>query len=135
MTVKEFLEQAYIAQQEIDMCLEQITKLQSLATRTTSTLKGTPSGSASATSKIEQALVSIQERKDQLAEEVTELLKITDKVSAAIATIKNPTEKKILKYRYLCFFSWKQIALMMKISESSLFRLHANAIKNFSVVQ
>lgn len=112
MTAKEFLRQAYFAQQEVEMKLEQIARLESLATRTTCALKGTPSGSGVATSKIEQAVVSLQDQRDRLAEEVTDLLRITDKVSTAISQIKNPVEKRILKYRYLCFFSWKQIALL-----------------------
>ena len=133
MTAKEFLEQAYWAQQEIDIRLEQITRLQSVATRTTSTLKATPSGTnAAAQSKIERAIVEMQEKENCLAEEITELIKITDRVSAAIAQVKNPVEKRILKYRYVCFFSWKQISLLMKMGRSNLFRLHAEALENFS---
>lgn len=133
MTAQEFLKQAYFAQQEVEMKLEQIARLESLATRTTSALKGTPSGSNAATSKIESAVISMQEQKDRLAEEVTDLLKITDKVSTAISQIKNPVEKRILKYRYVSFFSWKQISLLMKMGKSNLFRLHADALKNFSL--
>ena len=107
--------------------------MESLATRTTCTLKGTPSGNGAATSKIEQAVVSLQEQRDRLAEEVTDLLKITDKVSTAISQIKNPVEKRILKYRYLCFFSWKQIALLMKTSLRQIYRLHSQALENFFV--
>lgn len=132
MTAKEFLQQAYYAQQEIEMNLEQITRLQSLAARTTTVLKSTPVGSAKSNSRIESAVISIQEQANRLADEVTELLKITEKVSAAIAHVKNPVEQKILKYRYLCFFSWKQISLIMKTSQSNIFKLHANALKIFS---
>lgn len=131
MTAKEFLEQAFIAHQEIEARLEEIARLQSLATRTTSMLKSTPSSSGAAKSKIEKAIVEMQEKENCLADEIAELMKITDKVSTAVDKIKNPVEKRILKYRYVSFFSWKQISLLMKTSQSNLFRLHADALKNF----
>ena len=134
MTAKEFLQQAYYAQQEVDMKLEQIERLQSLATRTTTVFKNTPSGSACADSKIETAVIRIQEQINRLATELAELLNVTEKVSAAIAQVKNPVEKKILKYRYLCFFSWKQISLLMKTSLRQIYRLHSQALENFFVV-
>lgn len=132
MTGKEFLEQAFIAHQEIEARLEEITRLQSLATRTTSTLKSTPSSSGAAKSKIEKAVAEMQEKENRLADEVAELMRITDKVSSAVEKIKNPVEKRILKYRYVSFFSWKQISLLMKMGKSNLFRLHADALENFS---
>ena len=134
MTAKDFLSQAFIAHQEIEARLEEIARLQSVATRTTSTLKATPSGTnAAAQSKIEKAIVEMQEKENRLANEIAELMKITDKVSEAVSKIKNPVEKRILKYRYVCFFSWKQISLLMKMSNSHLFRLHADALKNIVV--
>ena len=133
MTAKEFLQQAYYAQQEVNMLLEQIEQLQSLATSTTTVFKNAPSGSAGVNSKIETAVIRIQEQINRLTAELTELLNVTEKVSAAIAQVKNPAEKKILKYRYLCFFSWKQISLLMKTSLRQIYRLHSQALENFFV--
>ena len=135
MTTKEFLEQAFIAHQEIEARLEEITRLQSLATRTTSTLKSTPSNSVAAQSKIEKAVAEMQEKENLLADEIAELMKITELVSTTIETIKNPVEKRILRCRYVSFYSWKQIALIMKISISHLFRLHNDALKKLVLNQ
>lgn len=135
MTAKEFLQQAYFAQQEVDLKLEQIARLESLATRTTSTIKFAPNSSDTANSKIEKAVIEMQGQKERLADEVTELLKIMDRVSTAIAKIKNPSEKRILKYRYLCFLSWNQISVLTKMSTSNIFKLHNLALQNFSFVE
>jgi len=134
MTAKEFLQQAYIAHGEVDIKLEQIAKLQSLATRVTTTLKNTPCGSAVSGSRIENSVVNIQEQISRLAEEVTNLLAIQEKVATAIKRVENPVERKILEYRYLCFFSWQQITLIMKASQRNIFLIHNQALKNFSVV-
>lgn len=131
MTAKEFLQQAYFAQQEVDFKLEEMTRLQSLATRTTSTLKNTPSGTNTTISKIENALAKIDEQRNRLAEEITELLKITEEVSDAIAKVKDFDERQILKYRYLRFYSWQQISILMKTSLRQIYRLHNQALENF----
>ena len=62
MTAKEFLQQAYFAQQEVDFKLEEMARLQALATRVTSTLKSTPSGTNMATSKIGDAVAKIKSK-------------------------------------------------------------------------
>lgn len=131
MTAKEFLQQAYYAQQEVEFKLEEIARLESLATRTTATLKSTPSGSNAATSKIETAVAKMEDQRTRLAEEVTELLKITEEVADAINKVQNYAEKQILKYRYLRFYDWKQISILMKMSSRQLYRLHSQALENF----
>ena len=131
MTAKEFLQQAYFAQQEVDFKLEEMARLQALATRVTSTLKSTPSGTNMVTSKIEDAVAKIEEQRNRLAEEITELLKITETVSDAINKVKNYDEKQILKFRYLRFYSWQQISILMKTSLRQIYRLHSQALENF----
>lgn len=133
MTAKDFLEQAFVAHQEIELRLEEISRLKSLATRTTTTLKSTPSISKVAMSKIEKVLVEMQEKENRLADEILKLTEITNDVSSTVDKIKNPVEKRILQFRYVSFFSWKQIALIMKISTSHLFRLHNDALKKIIV--
>lgn len=134
MTAKEFLQQVYVANGEIEMKLEEIERLRALATRTTSTIKSTPSGGSGSKSKIENAVIAIQEKIERLADEITKLLEVSELVGKAIAKVKEPTERRILEYRYLHFFSWKQIALMMKASERKVFQKHEQALKNFFAV-
>lgn len=133
MTAKEFLQQAYCAQQEVEMKLEQIARLKSLATRTTTNLKMAPGGKSEG-SIVENAILQLDEQVRKLGEEVTELLKISDEVSKAISQVRDFAERRILKYRYLCFFSWQQISVLMKMSERQIFRLHGKAIENFSAM-
>lgn len=135
MTAKEFLQQAYIAHGEVEMKLEQITRLQSLATRTTSTISTTLGNkNGESESKIERAIISMEGQIEKLSEEITKLLEVVKEVSEAISQVANPTERKILEYRYLCFFSWKQISLLMKVSQRTIYSFHNAALKNFAVV-
>ena len=131
MTAKEFLKQAYYVHQEIEIKLEQISRLQSLATRTTSTLKEMP-GASRAVSVVENAVMAIEENTTQLAEELNRLVEVYEKITNRIARMENPQERIILKYRYLCFLPWTTISFLLKSSERKIFLLHNQALKNFS---
>ena len=131
MTAKDFLQQAFVAHKEIEAHLEQLTRLQAVATRTTTVIRNAPGGSNSFGSRVENAVIQMQELTDNLADEVTRLIEVTKKVSAAIAQVPNANERAVLEFRYLCFFSWSQIAAMMKMGNTTIFRLHRSALKNF----
>ena len=131
MTAKEFLQQAYIAHNEVEMKLEELDRLRSLSERTTSKLNKIFVRSSEKNSKIEKAVVLIEEQTDRLAEEILKLLEIGQNVELAIRQVQNPSERNLLEYRYLCFFSWQQIATLMKASQRQIFRLHNQALENF----
>lgn len=135
MTAKEFLRQAYIAHNEVEMKLEELDRLRSLSERTTSKISkaAVQKTSSNNNSRIESAVVLIEEQIERLAEEILKLLEIGKKVSIAIKQVPNPTERNLLEYRYLCFFSWEQISTLMKTSPRQIYRIHNQALENFSV--
>ena len=132
MTAKEFLQQAYIAHNEVELKLEQIERLRSLSTRTTAKFSHVPVRVSCTGSRIENAVALIDEQADRLADEVVSLLEINKTIADAIAKVKNSAERTVLEYRYLCFFSWPQIATIMKTGLSNIYRIHSAALKNFS---
>lgn len=133
MTSKEFLQQVFIAYQDADSKLEQIARVQALATRTTSVIRAIPLGNGTAlSSRVENAIAAIEGQAEYLADEITRLLKVRDEVAAEIAKLNNPVERRILEYRYLCFHSWKEIADDMKRGLRYVYELHSRALKNFS---
>ena len=135
MTEKEFLQQVFIAYKEVDSKLEQIARLQSLATRTTTVIHGTPSGNGTAlSSRVESAVISIQAQSEFLADEINHLLDVRQRVADEIAKVTNHDERLVLEYRYLAFRSWKEISHVMKIGLRTVFRLHDRALENFAAV-
>ncbi len=133
MTEKEFLQQVFIAYKEVDSKLEQIARLQSLATRTTTVIHGTPCGNGAAlSSRVESAVISIQAQSEFLADEINHLLDVRQRVADEIAKVTNHDERLVLEYRYLAFRSWKEISYVMKIGLRYVYKLHENALKNFS---
>lgn len=135
MTAKEFLQQVFVAYQEADSKLEQIARLQALATRTTTVIRSTPCGNGtSLTSRVEQAIVAIDGQSDKLADELKHFMKVRDEVADAIAKVPDDSERRILEYRYLAFLTWKEISHSMKSGLRTVYRLHDKALKNFEVV-
>lgn len=133
MTAKEFLQQVFIAYQEADSKLEQIARLQSLATRTTTVLRSTPCGNGtSLTSRVEQAVLAIEGQSDKLADELKHFMQVRDEVADAIAKVPDDSERRILEYRYLAFLTWKEISHAMKVGLRYVYKLHERALKNFS---
>ena len=136
MTAKEFLQQVFSAYQEVDSKLEQIARLQSLAQRTTTIISGTPHGAGtSLSSRVEQAVIAIGDKAEYLADEINHLLKVQQEVADAINQVPDPTDRRILEYRYLAFESWKEISHAMKIGLRYVFKLHERAFKNFAAVR
>lgn len=133
MTEREFLQQVFNAYQDVDCKLEQIARLQALATRTTTTMCGTPCGNGTKlSSKIEQAVLAVSWQSERLADGIKRLLDTRIEVADAIAKVANHSERRILEYRYLAFLPWKEIAHMMKIGVRQVYKLHTRALKNFS---
>lgn len=135
MTAKDFLQQAFVAHKEIEVHLEQLTRLQAVATRTTTVIRNAPGGSNSFGSRVENAVIDIQDLMARLADEIARLIEVTKRVSAAIAQVPNANERAILEYRYLCFFSWSQIAAVMKMGVDNVWRLHRCALKKFQAIK
>lgn len=134
MTEKEFLQQVFIAYKEVDSKLEQMHRLQALATRTTTVIRGTPCGGSALFSRVESAVLSLQAQSEFLADEINHLLDVSQQVADEIAKVDNHNERIVLEQRYLAFRSWKEISHSMKIGLRTVFRLHDKALKNFAAV-
>ena len=132
MTTKKFLKQAIATHLAVESRLEQIARLQSLATRTTTAITGVPSAGTSASSIIETRIGEIQEQSALLAEELSRMIDVRNEVAETIARVQNPDERCLLELRYLCHYSWEQVAKIFSCTERAAFYLHERAVKNLS---
>lgn len=132
MTTKEFLQQAVVTHQVVESRIAQIARLQSLATRTTTAIKGVPSAGTSAGSVIETRIGEVQEKSALLAEEISRMVDVRNEVAEAIARVENVNERTLLELRYLCCFSFREITKLMFLSIRKVFQLHNQALKSVS---
>lgn len=132
MEAKEFLQRSFRLYLALDSKAEQIQRLQSLAQKITTVIKGAPS--ASAETGLEQSIAAIQEREKQLNADVENMLSARAEIELAIAAVPKYTERALLEYRYLSFLPWSIIAQKMKCSIERVYRIHRDALKNFPAV-
>lgn len=133
MTAKEFLERVMIAQLEVEARLEQIARLQVMATQTTLTLKSVVSHGNKVGSSIENLVLELPEQIWKLEKEISEFVEVRSQATEVISSMENYNERILIEYRYLCLLSWRQIARIMNFSLDHVFKIHRQALRNFPV--
>lgn len=134
ITATDFLKQSVKIYRKLDCALERLQGLQDLSKRITPILNGTPSVSTKSYSKIEAAVLNMQEQSETLGDNLAEFLEVQEKISAAIAKVPDENERFILESRYLNFKTWKYIARLMNVKLARVYQLHQQAILSFEKI-
>ena len=134
VTVKEFLNQAYRLNELIDSDVEELERLRDLATR----ISGPNFGERVRTSRnpdppFVRYLDDIMDMEQKIHRELCELVVLKKKITESLEKVENREERLLLTYRYLDNRTWEQIASMLSVSDRTVHRIHASALRNFSV--
>lgn len=128
MKVKEYLNQAYRLDQRIDSKIEQVTSLNELANKCTSTITGMPHNSSSSTSTMADTVAKIIDLQAEINRDIDALVDLKREITGVIKAVKNPEYQTLLEKRYLCFLTWEQIAVDMGYELRYLHKLHNRAL-------
>lgn len=128
MTVKEYLSQAKFLDQRINSKIQQVTALNDLATKATSTLTGMPRNPNHATSTMEETIAKIIDLQAEINHDIDRLVDLKQEITATIKAVGNNEYQTILEKRYLCFLSWEKIAVDMGYSIRNVQILHGKAL-------
>lgn len=131
MTAKEYLRQVRHLDSNIASDMDEIAKLESLATKATTVLCDMPSGSRDI-HKQESLIVRIMDMKAALEEEINEFLTVKERVKRSINEVPDVDERTVLLLRYISFMRWEQIAVEMDYSVRHVQRLHGRALSVIS---
>lgn len=134
MTARDFLRQSLKVKCNLDCKLERVQELKDLANRITPVFNGTPTVSNSCLSKLESAIVNLQEQSEILGEEVVKYLKIRSEIADTIKAVVDDNERLILEYRYLTFKEWKKIAAAMNVSLRQIYKIHEKALDSYEKI-
>nr|DAQ66904.1 MAG TPA: Protein of unknown function (DUF722) [Caudoviricetes sp.] len=134
VTAKEFLNQAYRLNELIDSDVEELERLCDLATR----ISGSNFGERVQSSRnpdppFVRYLDDIMEMEQKIHRELCELVVLKKKITESLEKVGNREERLLLTYRYLDNRTWEQIASMLSVSDRTVHRIHASALRNFSV--
>ena len=131
MDAKEYLQQAFKIDRIIKSKLEQVARLESLATSASQSFSQTgPSAhDDSKGSKLENLVVSIVDLKEEAQKQMEELAKRRLEISKTISGVGNLTLQYVLEERYLLYKTWDEIRGEMGFSQDYLFRLHKRGLE------
>ena len=133
MTTKEYLSQAYRIDQRINSKLEQVASLRALATKATSTISDNlPSGSQNVQA-MEDNIVKIIDLENEINKDIGTLVDLRREIVGVIKRISNPEYQTLLELRYLCFYSWEEVAVEMDYDLRYMHKLHRKALEQCSV--
>ncbi len=133
MSAKEYLSQAMYIDQRINSKLEQVMTLRETATKATATLSDMPRSDSPNLQSMENTIVKIVDLENEINRDIDRLVDLKAEVRQLIAALENPEQQLILELRYLCFKQWSAIMEEMGISETSVYRIHGEALKNIVV--
>ena len=101
MTAKEYLSQAYRLDQRIDSKIDQVTSLNDLATKCTSTITGMPRNPSSSTSTMEDTVCKIIDLQSEINRDIDALVDLKREIIGVIKAVDNPEYQTLLEKRYL----------------------------------
>lgn len=127
--MRDYLSLAYRADQRIQDKLEQLASLNELATKATVVLSDSPKSATRNTHKLEDAVLSIIELRDEISVDVRELIKTKTDIFHKIKAVENPEYQTLLEKRYLRFERWEQIAVDMGHNSRWVYRQHCKALE------
>lgn len=133
MTAKEYLSQAYRLDQRINSKLEQVSSLNELATKCTSTLTGMPHSPNRGSSTMADAVTKIIDLQAEINSDIDRLVDLKREIVTIIKAVDNTEYQTLLELRYLCFKTWEQIAVDMNYRVRNVHILHNEALEKVSV--
>ena len=78
-------------------------------------------------------LDDIMDMEQKIHRELCELVVLKKKITESLEKVENREERLLLTYRYLDNRTWEQIASMLSVSDRTVHRIHASALRNISV--
>ena len=134
MDAHEYLSQAYRLEQRIQIKMEELTKLRTLAADVGSPgfeEHNNPNHPTDA--PFTKTLERIWEKEKEVNEELNQLIRLRSEIQETINQVENVDERLILTYRYLKNCSWSQISEELCVSDRTIRRWYNNALSHVEV--
>ena len=134
MTAKEYLEQARFLDLRIDAKLEEVDRLNALATKATSVYSDVPGSPNRDTAKMAKTIEKIVDLENEINRDIDSLVDLKRDISNVIKQIQNQEYQYILEQRYLHFVKWEVIAVNLGYDVRWIYKLHGSALKRIENV-
>ena len=133
MTAKEYLSQVRFIDRLVDSKLDQVMRLRDSATKATATLSDMPRSDTPNVCRMEDTICKIVDLEKEINRDIDRLVDLKRETREIINQLTDPDQQLILELRYLCYKPWAEIMDELGYSETSIYRIHGEALKNIAV--
>ena len=126
---KEYLEQIQLCDKKINNKLEELSRLNALAYKVTSSLKQVAVFGSGTQDKVGDAVSRIVDLQREINDDIDRYCDKKAEVRAIIDRVKNPDELDVLSKRYLLYESLEQIACEMGFTYRNVCYIHGRALQ------
>lgn len=128
MTAREYLGQAYRLDQRINSKIEQVSSLNDLAAKCTSTVTGMPHNPNKGSDSMGDAIAKIVDLQEEINRDIDALVNLKVEIYSVVQAIENVECRTLLELRYLSFMRWEEIAVKLNYGIENVYRLHRKAL-------
>ncbi len=131
MTTKEYLNRAYVLNKKIIKDKEIIANLKDAAMNTSANVSDERVQTSAPTgSRMSTFVEMIVELEEGVNKQETELQIVRGEITTEINKIPDIKQRLVLQLRYLNYYSWSAIAGVLCCSESLVYKIHSDGLKN-----
>lgn len=134
MTAKEYLEKAYRLNQVIDIKLEEVSALRSLATRVTTAFGEDKIKTSKKRSPMEDVLVRLMDLENEVNTDIDRLISFKKEIIETINQVDDYTLRLVLAMRYINHKSWEDIADDLLYDVRTIYRFHKQGLKEIEKI-
>lgn len=129
MNVKELLCKHYEINNAINVKLELIAELRSLAEKVTASPMTESHGVGTYSDRVGRTTAKIIDLENEINDEIDRLVEIKLRIKEVIAAVTDSTRRTVLERRYILSESWEKIADELDYSPRHVLRLHNETIE------
>ena len=131
MITKEYLNRAYVLNKKIKKDKEIIANLKDAAMNTSANVSDERVQTSAPTgSRMSTFVEMIVELENSVNKQEQELKVVRDEITTEINKITDIKQRLVLQLRYLDYYSWSNIAGVLCCSESLVYKIHSDGLKN-----
>ena len=131
MTAKEYLQQAYKLDRQIDSHIEEVQRLRDMATGLSSPAFGEKvQSSVSGDASFVKAVESIIRMESRINKEIDQFVALKEQIHVTLAMVGDPRERMILRGRYIDGKTERYLAAELGLDERTIRRLQKHALEN-----
>lgn len=135
MKAKDYLRQAFCLDRRIASDIDEIRELRELAESVSSpTLGERVQTSRSTTAPFARSIEKIIDLESKVADEVDRLVDMKTEIRETIDKVDDHDQRMLLRYRYIHFHTWEEIAAEMNYGLRWVYALHGRALDSVTKI-